>query len=320
MRGIKDFFNKTTGRSSGEFNVSERVSLLINKSNKHSEFVPRAFEFKDNQRILEQVSIAIRENMPVLLIGDTGSGKTSLVRYLADKTNNAFRRVNHNGGTTTDDIVGRILVNEKGTYWVDGVLVDAMRKGYWYLADEINIASPEINFVYHSLLDDDGYVVLAEKDGEVIRPHPNFKFFGAMNPPADYAGSKEMNKALLSRFLVVKTDFPEPKVEREILKERTGVDGRVAKKMVKFANEVRSSKKIDYILSTRDLIMWAFLYEFYKRYIISAEMTILNKVDPGSYESVKDLLTLKFKKLDNKRSGDASGASSSKATSTSKKK
>ena len=32
------------------------------------------------------------------------------------------------------------------------------------------ISTPEINFVYHSLLDDDGYISLTENNGEIVKP------------------------------------------------------------------------------------------------------------------------------------------------------
>lgn len=286
------------------FKLSKKVGLPVNDSTApdHVNLVPRSHTFENHKHLLEQIGIAIRRNLPVLLIGETGSGKTSLIRYLAHKTNNAFRRVNHNGGTMVDDIKGKILINKEGTYWIDGVLVEAMKKGYWYLADEINASTADINFVYHSLLDDDGYVVLEENGGEIVRPHENFRFFATMNPATDYAGTKELNRALLSRFVVVKTDFSPPAVEAKILIERSGVKHDVAEKMVKFAGEIRSTyakQKINFVLSTRDLIMWADMYKEYGKYITSAEIALLNKVNTTDFESVKDLLGIHFKALDN---------------------
>ncbi len=281
-----------------DYKISSRVSLPINEK---SDFVPKSLPYKDSNHLLEKVSVAIEKNIPVLLIGETGTGKTSLVRYLANQTNNGFRRVNHNGATTTDDILGKILINKEGTYWVDGVLIESMRKGLWYLADEVNVASPEINFIYHSLLDDDRCIILTENKGEIIIPHPNFRFFGAMNPPTNYAGTKELNKALLSRFLVVKTDFPTPKVEEKILVERTGIKLNIASRMIKFAVDVRSTQKkgnIEFVLSTRELLFWAMLYNLYQKYTSSAEMSLLNKVGEDDFEVIKDLLSLHFKTLD----------------------
>lgn len=284
------------------FKVSRRTSLLINKNKVDESFLPKEISFEDNKKTVEQVAIAIAHKMPVLLIGETGTGKTSLIRHLSSKTNNAFVRVNHNGGTTIEDIAGRWIIDGSGkTVWMDGILIECMKKGYWFLADEINAASAEVNFIYHSLLDDDGRVLLAEKGNEVVIPHPNFRFFGAMNPPAEYAGTKELNKALMSRFMVVSVDFPAPKTEQKILMDRTKVTQDVAERMVRFAGEIRvnhAKEQTRFVLSTRDLIMWGMLFNVYKKYQLSAEMSILNKVPSDDYDSIKDLLALNFKSVD----------------------
>ena len=283
--------------------LAKGLTLPVNRDNK-SPYIPQAGDFRNVNHIIEQVSICIKEKFPTLLIGETGTGKTSLVRYLAGKTNNGFRRVNHNGGTTVDDIVGKILVNKDGTYWIDGVLIEAMRNGDWFVADEINASSADILFVYHSLLDDDGYVVLPENGGEIVRPHPNFRFFATMNQSTDYHGVKELNKALMSRFIVIKTDFPNPDVESGIISNRTGIPMDVAKNLVKFAVDIRSAKakdKIQFVLSTRDLIMWAQMFTIYGKYIPSAEISVLNKVSQDDFDVVKDTLTLQFKALDDNK-------------------
>lgn len=290
------------------FKVSKRVSLPMNKEHVDEDFIPKELSFEDNKKIMEQVAVAISYKMPVLLIGETGTGKTSLVRHLAYSTDNAFVRVNHNGGTTIEDIVGRWVINSKGeTEWIDGILIMAMKKGYWFLADEINAAGAEINFVYHSLLDDDGRVILAEKGNEVVIPHKNFRFFGAMNPPTEYAGTKELNKALMSRFMVAKIDFPAPKVEQKVLVDRTGVDADTAERMVRFAGEIRtlhSKEDVRFVLSTRDLLMWATMFKVYKKFSTAAEMTVLNKIGSDDFDAVKDMMLLHFKSLDS-RSGTA---------------
>lgn len=282
------------------YKITSGISLPYNKGNT-SPFIPHETEFKNVNHIIEQIAVCINEKLPVLLTGETGTGKTSLVRFLANKTNNAFRRVNHNGGTTVDDIVGKILINKEGTFWQDGVLTEAMRNGYWYEADEINASNAETLFIYHSLLDDDSYIVLPENGGEVVKPHPNFRFFATMNPSADYHGVKELNKALTSRFIVLKTDFPSPAIEAKILMDRTGVDKEVADKMIKLAGAIRgahSKEKMQFVLSTRDLIMWAQMYQIYGKYIVSAEMSVLNKVGADDFQAVKDFLAIDFKDID----------------------
>ena len=292
------------------FKVSKGVAIPKNTAPvKHPEFIPKQVAYEDSRKMLEQCAILIAKNIPILMIGETGTGKTSIARHLAHETGNGFVRVNHNGGTAVEDLIGRWTINKTGeTEWVDGILIQAMKEGYWYLADEINAAGADINFVYHSLLDDDGFVVLAEKGSEVVIPHKNFRFFGAMNPPAEYAGTKELNKALLSRFAVLNVDFPSPAVEAKIVADRTGINIKEAEAMVKFAANIRAGhaqEQYRCVVSTRDLIMWATLYKVYGKFMVSAESSILNKVNTDDFEAIKDILSLNFKSIDDQGGNNA---------------
>ncbi|MDD3175727.1 MAG: AAA family ATPase [Candidatus Nanoarchaeia archaeon] len=237
-----------------------KIEVEVNST--PSNYIPNGSkDFIDHGEILKTIALGIRDNLPVLLIGESGVGKSSAVRYLAEKTNNGLRRINLNGGTTADELVGRQLLNDHGTYWVDGVLTDAMRKGEWVVLDEINAALPEVLFVLQSIMDDDGYLVLNEKDDrEIVKKHPNFRLFATCNPP-EYAGTKEMNKSLLSRFpLCINAEFPTPAKELEIIKHHLGAavsESELSIKLVGFANETRKSKEIgnaDYAINTRDIL------------------------------------------------------------------
>lgn len=208
----------------------------------------------------KSLSIAIEQGLPTLLVGETGTGKTTLVREYAEQHGAELLRISCSGQTSTDEILGKWLIRGKETYWQDGAIPQAMRNGWWVVVDEVNSALPEVLFSLHSLLDDDKKITLIEKDGEVVRPHENFRFFATMNPTEDYAGTKELNKAFLSRFaIVLQVEYPEAKTEVEVLKN-AGVSASVAKLMVGVANKLREAKdkeKIFYTCSTRDLLYWA---------------------------------------------------------------
>jgi len=218
-------------------------------------------KFIDHGEILKTIAIGIRDNLPVLIMGESGTGKTSAIRFVASQTKQGLRRVNLNGGTTADELVGRLLINDKGTYWVDGILTEAMRNGEILVLDEINAALPEVLFVLQSILDDDGYLVLNEKDNkEIVYKHPNFRLFATCNPP-EYAGTKEMNKALLSRFAIcINTEFPPEKTELEIIEHHLGnaiSKSELAIKLVSLANQTREAKELgtsEYEINTRDIL------------------------------------------------------------------
>lgn len=214
--------------------------------------------------IKSALEIAITSNLPALLIGETGCGKTSIIRELAYKHKAVFSRFNMTGETSVDEFVGKYtLRSEDGasvTVWQDGMLVEAMKKGHWLVVDEVNVALPEILLILNSLLDDDKFITLANHDGEVIRAHPDFRFFATMNPPDEYAGTKELNKAFLSRFhMVMHMTYANANTEIAILK-RDGVLAGAAAKMVNTAQKLRELKaagNIFYTCSTRDLRQWA---------------------------------------------------------------
>jgi MoxR-like ATPase len=240
------------------------VTVPINVGNA-SAFIPPGQIYVDpSQGYLEKLAYAVANGLPVLLIGETGVGKTQAVRTLAWKTNNGLRRVNLNGATTVDEFLGKMLINEQGTYWVNGVLVNAMLAGDWILLDEINACLPEIAFCLHSLLDDDRMVVLMEYDGRIVRPHPNFRLFASMNPSEEgrYSGTKTLNEALLDRFpVVIRMDYLDENEEVQAVMAQSGNgDEDVVRRMVKAANDIRAAirnEKIFGSFSTRRVIDWA---------------------------------------------------------------
>lgn len=216
------------------------------------------------EKVKKSLEVAIAKNTPVLLVGETGCGKTSVVRELAAKHKRTFSRFNMTGETSVDEFVGKYTLINSETVWQDGILIKAMKEGHWLVVDEINVALPEVLLIMNSLLDDDRAVTLVNHDGERIECHDNFRFFGTMNPTDEYAGTKELNKAFLSRFgMVLEMSYPSAEVETRILTE-AGVDEKYAPKMVDFATHTRRLKKegkLFYTCSTRDLLHWGAVIE-----------------------------------------------------------
>jgi cobaltochelatase CobS len=276
------------------------IHVPVNLSNTSSYIPGEQTYVLPPQGYLEKIAYAVCHNLPVLLIGETGVGKTMSVRYLAWKTNNGLRRVNLNGATTVDEFLGKLLINEQGTYWVNGVLVDAMLAGDWILLDEINACLPEIAFSLHSLLDDDRMVVLMEYDGRIVRPHPNFRVFASMNPSEEgrYGGTKTLNEALLDRFpMVVRMEYLPVEEEIEAVMSQSGnTDRQMVALMVKVAEDVRQAihnEKVFGSFSTRRVVDWArmaLIFDVRE----SARYTVLSKMSKFDAEVVEDIIDLYF--------------------------
>jgi cobaltochelatase CobS len=284
---------------SQEYSIGS-VRVAVNAGNT-SQYIPREqYYIPPPQGYLEKIAYAVASNLPVLLVGETGVGKTLSVRYLAWKTNNGLRRVNLNGATTVDEFLGKLLINEQGTYWVNGVLVDAMLAGDWILLDEINACLPEIAFSLHSLLDDDRMVVLMEYDGRIVRPHPNFRLFASMNPSEEgrYGGTKTLNEALLDRFpVVVRMEYLPVDEEIEAVISQSGNTQReIVTRMVYVARDVRlaiHNEKVYGSFSTRRVVDWARMALVFNVHD-SALYTVLSKMSKYDAEVVEDIIDLYF--------------------------
>jgi midasin (ATPase involved in ribosome maturation) len=222
----------------------------------------------------------IELNLPVLLVGETGVGKTSYIRSLAKERGVELIRLNLTGQTGVDEILGKWLANSSGMYWIDGLLINAMKEGKWIVFDEINMALPEILSVLHSLLDDDRKIVLKEHEGEKVTCHENFRFFATMNPSDEYSGTKELNKAFLSRFPII-NNIDYSTEESQIIADRTGMKIEHADKIVLIAKDIRdlkSKEKISYTCSTRDILAFSNLIVNGFSIAEAFDLSIVNKV------------------------------------------
>ena len=283
----------------GTYRIGRSI-IEVNKENEDNPFVPGPQFYLPAGSTLERISWAVSRNLPVLLIGETGVGKTLSIRHLAHMTRNGFRRVNLNGMTTVDEFVGKLMINEKGTYWVNGILIDAMEAGDWLLIDEINACLPEIAFCLHSLLDDDRMIVLTEFDGRIVRPHPDFRIFASMNPHENrrYGGTKPLNEALLDRFPVtLQMEYLPFDVEVEVTMHQSGnEDQRLVERMVRVAHDVREAmqnEKVFSTFSTRRLIDWARMAAEFDP-MEAAASTIFSKVNPFDAKVIEDILDNHF--------------------------
>jgi MoxR-like ATPase len=84
--------------------------------------------------------------------------------------------------------------------WQDGLVVQAIKHGWWVLLDEVNLAEPQILERLNSVLEVDPALVLTEHENEQVSPiHPCFRLFATMNP-AEYAGRCILSPAYRDRW------------------------------------------------------------------------------------------------------------------------
>jgi len=239
----------------------------------------------NNEKELEIIDCAVKANIPLLLIWETWTGKTTLVRHEAKKKGKELVRINLNWQTGREELIGKYVLIWGETIWQDWPMVTALRYWHWILLDEINAALPEVLFVIQALAESNhgklGHILLAEKDWEVIIPHPDTRLFWTANPSDKYIGTKDFNPATLSRFLMLQIDVLSQEKERELLgKKFPKMGGQILRitEIWQALRRLHQSEQIEYFCSTRDLVYMAELIQSWLKIEQSFEVVILNKI------------------------------------------
>ncbi|KAM9495289.1 midasin [Clarias gariepinus] len=204
---------------------------------------------------------------PVLIQGETSVGKTSLVRWLAGATGNQCVRINNHEHTDIQEYIGCYSSDEHGKLvFKEGVLIDAMRKGYWIILDELNLAPTDVLEALNRLLDDNRELFIAETQ-EVVKAHPRFMLFATQNPPGLYGGRKVLSRAFRNRFVELHFDELPSKELETILHQRCSLPPSYCTKLVKVMQNLQSLRRGSSVfagkrgyITLRDLFRWAERY------------------------------------------------------------
>lgn len=201
---------------------------------------------------------------PVLLQGPTSSGKTSLVQYLATLTGHEFVRINNHEHTDLQEYLGSYVTDSQGKLqFQEGVLVKAVRNGYWIVLDELNLAPSDVLEALNRLLDDNREIFVPETQ-EVVPAHPEFMLFATQNPPMLYGGRKVLSRAFRNRFLEIHVDEIPDNELTAILESRCRIPGTRATKMVEVMKDLQLHRQNSNafagkhgFITPRDLFRWA---------------------------------------------------------------
>ena len=159
--------------------------------------------------ILEMAIAALLAGENLLLTGPKATGKNILAENLACAFGRPVYNVSFHVNTNSGDLIGTDTFADNEVKLRKGSIYQCAEYGGFGILDEINMAKNDAVSVLHATLD---YRRSIDVPGyEKIDLHPAARFIGTMN--YGYAGTKELNEALVSRFLVI--DMP-PQTEETL--------------------------------------------------------------------------------------------------------
>lgn len=155
------------------------------------------------KEVLEMAIAALLEGENLLLTGAKATGKNVLAENLAWIFHRPVYNVSFHVNTNSGDLIGTDTFLDNEVQLRKGSIYRCAQYGGFGILDEINMAKNDAVSVLHASLD---YRRCIDVPGyDKIDMHPAARFIGTMN--YGYAGTKELNEALVSRFLVI--DMPQ---------------------------------------------------------------------------------------------------------------
>ncbi len=256
----------------------------------------RPFIFPKDQ--VEDIAVAMKFGMNIMLTGPTGCGKTALPRAICAELGIPLVRFNCDGETRVSNLRGMNIPDAK-----DGVLTlkfnmgdlaMCMKEGYMVLLDEIDAALPSVRFVLQPVLEEDNRTLHIPETGETIVARDNgFGIFATGNTVgyrsvtrAQYAGTNMMNAAFLDRFgMVIACEYPDREQENKRVTinvpdcEPDIIDG-----ICRVAEELRTDDKFTSDFSTRRCIQWARLCSHFgdEGVLRAAQASVIRKLESST--------------------------------------
>lgn len=252
----------------------------------------------------------MKRGVPTMLCGPSGCGKTEVIIELCRKTNTPCTIIQM--GTITDpteQLVGqqRIRTNDTGheeIYFDWAEFASAIQRPGVIILDEINRIPKNGENMLFSCLDSTRELSASgagSDEKRSIKVHPECSFFATANIGNIFTATKQMDAALMNRFMPVEVDYMPMAIESKILVTRTGIEDEDAKNISFVATQIRkmfAKEDIDNVISTRETLRCAGLVKDGFTCLEAMELCFLPVFEGGEGESdrskVKKVIMQRF--------------------------
>jgi nitric oxide reductase NorQ protein len=237
---------------------------------------------------------AFSQNLPLLLKGPTGCGKSRFVEAMAQEIDRPIITVSCNDETSSTDLLGRYLIKGGETVWQDGPVTKAVRTGAILYLDEIAEAREDVITVLHALSDHRRELHI-DRINETLKATDDFMMVVSFNP--GYQQSlKEMKPSTRQRFVSLAFDYPPKDIELQIISTESDLEIKECKKLIVLAEKIRNLTELGLAetISTRLLISAAKLIKAGLAPRLACEVSIVQALsdDDDTIETLKDIVAL----------------------------
>ena len=237
--------------------MAEQVNVEVPSGHAETmEFIQKSYSLKPKDLVIGElkwkylIRSAVR-GKNIMMTGPAGCGKTLAAKSLV----NALDRPNFyfNMGATQDPratLIGNVhFEKSKGTYFSESLFVKAIQTpNAVILLDELTRAHPDAWNILMTVLDQgQRYLRLDEQDGQAtINVAEGVCFVSTANIGNEYTATRQLDKALLDRFVIIEMDTLSDEQEHGLLQYMfPSVNGEELKKVSSIAFLTRSESKAD---------------------------------------------------------------------------
>lgn len=283
-------------------------ALVKRRVNRHPDCLPSNPTYVPDETVLRRTLAwwHTPQRQSLALHGETGTGKTDMLLYIADKLNEPCYIVKVNAAMMPEHLEGgKELTVQNGVSVTEdryGPAVKAYANGGLLILDEVDKANEALQASLHGLVEGKPWPV--EMFSLNIVKHLMCRIVGTANTTGEggsekYTTSQKMDDALRSRFGWLKTAYPDPATELEILKRNfPKLPQALQVKMVKLGNAIRSvveaeNSDVRAVFSTRTLVNWGhymMVFGVKAKAIESLDFAFQGSVDPESKDTVNDII------------------------------
>jgi len=243
----------------------KEAQATVQKAVMNAGIYVKQIEFVDEHGYIEKSRAILEVVGNLRLVGETGTGKTTLVHKLAELLEVPLFEIVLTRDVTKWDLLACDTLKAGNTETREGIIIQWLNseKGLLYI-DGFNYAEPSIISLLESLADFRGSVWIPEYKQEFTRTAHHYLVI-SYNPSekSGYSGTFIENIATIRRFEGLIIEYLSPQKERELLKKFSG-NYDFSAKFVEIAKKTRTeyeNGKLRTPLTTGNLINYAKLYK-----------------------------------------------------------